>query len=732
MSSEGLERKRRSNHVHSFVVFGALIIMVLCGTWPLGSHLTDSVVCTKLASFAPADGDPYLFLWNAYHCQRWLRGSEASVLFSSMLFSPDGLDLTYHTLTLINSIPMALLRDYLTPAASYNSCFLLQAFFSALGTFCCLRFLGASRGWSLVGAWLFFAGPPRTSHVTEHLNILSTGAIPFVVLYVEKWLARPSLASAIALAGSVAAAAYSSLYYLASSLLLILVITLPRWFTRSFWSEWRRRIPGIGLVLGLSSLLLAPRLVPMLKNTALGDRSTSHVISYSPDLSDLFEPPRTHPLLRPDVTTSRNIETQITPGITTWILLMLVVVWGSRGVRRYCAYGLGFYLLSLGPVVLLDNQPLELLGRQIPLPFAVIRSLPGGGALRCSGRLAIVGMLFFAIAIGLGLRALARKSMLGVCILLALNVFELMPAPLPVKAISPDSFNSLKGSREGAVLTIPTDWSIRVIQFEQSYHERPLLFGFSARVPEFHFLRYENYPLYQRLLRENLTEMSLVAALDSEELWDIATIFGVSGLVVYKDLLPFEVPPAKVSDALRKRFRLKTFVDQPTRLLVDFEPEPNSFELSNQLRYYFTSQWFGGEQWPGNNDGEVRWSRGSKSEIQVLSPTDDYTMNCELLPSPAYAGTTPTLTVKVSGLTVTTLDLAATWNRLELPHALTASLGKPLTTISFSLKPEPQRLQGLPIADDSRQIGFAIRNLAFHPDSSSRLCPRGEKENETN
>jgi len=136
-------------------------------------------------------------------------------------------------------------------------------------------------------------------------------------------------------------------------------------------------------------------------------------------------------------------------------------------------------VLSMGPVLVVDGHPLEVMGRALPLPWRFIEDLPGFDALSLLYRFAGPAGLCLTVLADLGV---PRRwgSTVGALVALETLTFSParhLPAVTPLPSAAP--FETLAAAPEGAVINLPLG-SGRTALYEQTIHEKPLAAGLNT------------------------------------------------------------------------------------------------------------------------------------------------------------------------------------------------------------------------------------------------------------
>ena len=165
--------------------------------------------------------------------------------------------------------------------------------------------------------------------------------------------------------------------------------------------------------------------------------------------------------------------------------------WIATGDARFwLAIGLVFLVLSMGPFLRVAGVDTGL-----PLPQALLRYVPVFSNARIPGRAAVMVQLGVAVLFACAVAGTARRRPAAVAIAAAL-LLETMPAHLPADRVPrADAVDAAltRATADGAVAELPLglrDGFGEVGQLDhralahQLWHQRPLVGGFVARLPE--------------------------------------------------------------------------------------------------------------------------------------------------------------------------------------------------------------------------------------------------------
>jgi hypothetical protein len=182
--------------------------------------------------------------------------------------------------------------------------------------------------------------------------------------------------------------------------------------------------------------------------------------------------------------------------------------------RGWVAMALVSFVLSLGPYIFVRNTVIE-----VPMPFFLLRAVPGLDAMRVPGRFGLLGALGISILAAAALTdvvgRIPRRAALVVALVGAVTVVELFPTTLPHRSIDVSEVYDViaHDASDGAVLEIPIKWSTTQDQigFEntdqdflfllyQRVHRRPVVSGAVSRYPDADLAELVSIPLYRQVL----------------------------------------------------------------------------------------------------------------------------------------------------------------------------------------------------------------------------------------
>lgn len=538
---------------HLAIALAGYSLLALLFTWPLAAHFTTHV---------PGDGsdDPAL-AWNLWWVKHALLDLHTNPLFTDYMFYPIGINLAYFTITLLNGLLAIPLQALFGLVVANNLIVLGHFLLSAMGMYYLAAYilqgdaswlprfstgnkfttivLAPAQGW-IIPLASFFAGTVFAFFPGKFLfagygqvNVLSTGWIPFYVLYFLKacrptnasgpaTLLDPVLAGVFLLFNALSEYTYASFLLIFTGFYLIYL-----WFADRPALLNRRLARNLGIILAIFLAGFSPFLYEMVREMRLeGDYMMvgwGFADVFSADLLGFFVPSTLHPFLGAWARGFRFTYTNFaTIGYTTLALSLLAglvaglaspnrvsraadagaeqaaAAWAKgpsfkqAGSIRFWGYAaLAFFVLMLGPVLHINGQyvfDLDGLPIRFPLPFILLHYIPFFKGNRYPSRFVVLLMLCLAMLAAWGLAWLltrtARRTGSGAKVVagaaLCLLAFDSLSIPLPLSDLMVPAIYHRIAQEPGdfAILELPLGWrngfritgaQHKVIMYQQFY-----------------------------------------------------------------------------------------------------------------------------------------------------------------------------------------------------------------------------------------------------------------------
>jgi len=451
---------------------------------------------TKFSSHFFTDaGDGMTNVWNIWWVNKAVGELHQLPWSTTYLHFPHGTTLLAHTLNPFNGFLGIPLLRFLTLIQAFNVIIVFSFAVGGLTAFLLAYHFSRSYGGSLLAGFIFSFSNYHFTHAEGHLQLVALEWIPLFVLGWFVFVTRPSIAGGLASALALLAVIlcdYYYFFYCVIAALLIVIWKMVKEKDMFFLFRWARLFPLLAFLAGtlVTSVPLVIGLVLLnLRNPLTGWHDPRF---YSLDLFAAFIPGghwRFAPLT--ESYWSRlpgNIhENSVHMGLS--LVFILVYVWFRRKKIQEASLGLWygililFAILSLGPVLHVWGKELS----WFKLPYALLELVfpplrMGGVPVRMMVMVMLCASLIAAVGFGDILASRRRTRWLALPIV-AFLLFEYLPKPMPATRIQvPEYVKFLKNlPPRGGVIDLVSDQHTGL--YYQTVHQKPLAFGYIARVP---------------------------------------------------------------------------------------------------------------------------------------------------------------------------------------------------------------------------------------------------------
>lgn len=624
---------------------GLICLITIASLWPLLPNIQTHIPMPsgiKLGSHASGDADPFMFCWNYYWIQGWLSNTHPLYLCTA-LHHPFGIALEHHTLALTNGILGFPFLLAVSPLITCNLLLMFQLLLTGTAFFLACRLLNYSILAAFAGTLIAMLWPARSIRDLVHPNLSGTGflcmTLIFMILAMKHLKVRYLAGCMLSAAATAAMDLHQILFLVIMSVGFIPLI--PGRFVRK---------AGIWIVVLTACLLpTIPIALPVLRSSSdFLERSIEEKERFSVDPSAFVIPDGrllSGRLAGNPLYPERDpIESTAYLGLSVILILLIGRVWAHPGARSWLAIGGFCAILALGPTLQIGSV-------SIPMPYRLLSDLPGLGIMRAPGRFMIPAGFAVAFAIAALLSRFQKrpKSLFWTSSALLLLVIDLFPAPIPItSARIPSIYDHLTAPdpNRPALIDIPGDLSIRMYQYYQTQHRRPISSGFASRIPPSVFHVRDGIPLLRQLDDPQTASSALMKATPAE-ISDLLAILRASTIIIHRQYLDrrLALPP----DMLAILWQADRWRDDGDRIVLDFSkpPKPEMHEKTphshgptdivhacpapihheTPARAYFLTGWHPVEDW-GTDRADVRWMRAGTGNITIFASPDTPSLHC--------------------------------------------------------------------------------------------------------
>jgi hypothetical protein len=661
-------------------------------------------------------------VWNLWHVNEAVTNGH-NPYASALIYYPVGAtNLSHHSLA-AGFFPFTFLVKKLSgasplyPLYAYRlliiSCFTLLLYSS----YRLLRELGCSIWASATAAVAYSFADFYMEHVT-HLNMLAGFFIPLTALSLVRLYRRPErFSNLVTTALLLSCAIYFTEFtlYIHLGLLLLVVLMLLTKERHTLIMKLRQVGRWRGLASLIIYLLIITPFIALLLTDDFLRPPASETSLYSANLAGFFTP---YPVRTPLYgQLFAGLGARITTGIggyevfTSFVLMAsaTLALWKSRRriVRVGAILALIFYVLSLGPTLKFLSVETG-----IPLPYALLGSLPPFDANRTPSRFIVMGLFFLMIVAACGLtwlnRALAeRRRSLSFIIMPLLFVWATAeaysPTPRQQKIIIPPGVEKVGA---GPVLNLPLLEADGYALFLQIFHRQPISTGYLARGSE---QRHAQFVKLRRLLEEGGAQLCEGAARMGFRQLIIAPEAHWLRQAPLKAPLDFSRCQLSIVDLRRQDSASPARNDEATWILP---AQPQSFPLIQaKTRIEFSKPqseaflWYG---WSGR-EPHSRWTEHRRAAIVFrLEEASTVVMRIRMSPYLSQGKlTSQRVTLSLNGETLETLtltELEAKEYSIQLPRQLLREQNE----LTFEM-PDAQSPKQLGVGGDLRLLGINVQ-----------------------
>ena len=601
-----------------FLALGCYTLLGLLVTFPLITQFDRQIIANQ-----PGQVDGYLGIWNVWWTSQALTSGEP-LYHTPRLFHPQGLDLFWQTLSVpqgLLALPITLLFE---PLVAYN--FLIVASYTLGGyaAFLFVRYLlareygldWATQTSALIAGAIYALAPFHNQKVLDaQLEVASIQWLPLALLAVHILLERRTWPWVIISALLLLWVGLGTWYY---GLFVLIYTGMAAGLWALGGTDWPDRLRR--LAWGLSPLvvwlvLMAQRLIDLARtgDELLGDARVEQYDAAA-DLIAFWLPNPLHPLWGAAI---ERMYLGWYPGDILWnvslglvgTILAIGGVWVARlKVWRWVVLAVLTALFAMG-------AELKLFGFEtgLPLPYALLRDLPGIRSSHRPNHIVLITILITALLAAYGVRSLLSRWPrwrwgIGAGLLVAIFAIDGWAGSQPLFARPmPTAYHELRAA-EGAFLPIPTHLNISNSEhlWYQTVHERPIIGGFIGREPPYPLARYA--PGFKELRFGVAEADDIISPGWPSAARESLAAYGISHVLYHPPTMRETLPSMQ---ALIGEMGLVATVQDP---LLEVYPVPPLTEVRPLV--YLGAGWG-----PIERDGDDRWRwMEGRAEIYLYNP----------------------------------------------------------------------------------------------------------------
>jgi len=375
---------------HALVIF-CFCVLTLILTFPLIFNMDKTM--------ARDPKDTIVFMWNMW----WMKTAITeghSLFYTPYLFHPEGVDLTFHTLTPLNSFIGMLLVPLFGFIPTYNLLVLLTFPLAGYSMYLFGKYLTGNKSAAFLMGILFAFSSWHMYHMMTHLNFASLQFIPLYLLFLFKTIDEPTMRRSC-ITGIILA----TIFYLEPTYALFMLMVTGLVILSLLWrtAEKEQKRKGIICLSGMLivfGLLVSPLVARMIIKS--GEHATFRIEKERVDLVDYLRRPESATVLP-----GKGGYPYLGWGV---LLLAFIGVWYAKNRGVWCT------MAGLALLITLGTKGILIAGKEwfpwLTLPAGVFAKIPLLDAVRFS-RYSFLVSLGVIILAGWGAKVLLERFSLN-------------------------------------------------------------------------------------------------------------------------------------------------------------------------------------------------------------------------------------------------------------------------------------------------------------------------------
>ena len=343
-----------------------------------------------------------------------------------------------------------ILHAILGEPLAYNIYWLSSFILAALAAYLLTKYLTKNKTVSFIAGVIYAFSPIHFAYAAGFGGATHIEWIPFYVLFLLKYIHKPSLKYFAATGLFFALLASNEDHFAAYTLVFTLLVFIYFFCQRQELIRNKKFIKYSALGTILGGIYLFWKFIPLIK-ISLSENNylnpgLEQAIRYSADSLGIVVPPVTHLLYGEffspiyEYFTGNQSEHTIFIGFTTLFFVVLAIIYGKRKfyVKFWGLVAFVFYILSLGPFL----HFLGTIEPKIPMPYLLFYEyVPFFDNIRGVGRMFIIAMLAFSILAGFGIKIFLTKynnkkyRYIMPAVILFIIIFEFLSIPVKTSSI---------------------------------------------------------------------------------------------------------------------------------------------------------------------------------------------------------------------------------------------------------------------------------------------------------
>ncbi|MBW2995366.1 hypothetical protein KY312_03360, partial [Candidatus Woesearchaeota archaeon] len=443
-------------------------------------------------------GDHCQALWNIWWVPYSLFTLHKGFYYTDYLFYPIGASLTYHWLSIANTMIFLPFRLFFGVETIFNLIVFCSFFLSAFSMFLLIYYLTKNKSAAFIAGVIYGFCPWRYIHFM-HINLLSMQYMPLAALFILRIYDKPNKRDAIFGAIFLFLNALSCWYYMQFFFMFFGIYVV--FFAVKLWNDKKKLVSWLkhlGIMLLVFGIAIFPFVYPMIKENLTTNYLDIHrgwMTLEGADLLSFVIPSSDHLLFGEAVSPIYQnflfggqydfliIEKVNYLGITVLLISIFALIFAKFKYKfLWLINAVLFLIISMGIYLRINGAKI------IKLPYYYFDYIPFMTASRWPARYSVMIVFFLAIIFSYGFKELIEKfgnktyKILIFLGILGLILFEFMPKPMPMDSMSiPEEYNIIKDDKEEFAILEVGMRSSEIGMYWQTIHNKKILYGGVSR-----------------------------------------------------------------------------------------------------------------------------------------------------------------------------------------------------------------------------------------------------------
>jgi hypothetical protein len=386
----------KNKFIYSVLIVSLLFLAIAIGfNFDLIRHFSSSI-----PGRADYTDGPF-FMWNIWWVKKAIL-AHISPYFTSIVFYPQNVNLSFHTLTVFFGIISFIPEYFLSLVKIYNLIYILSFIMSGLGTYLVINYLTKNKLASFLGGVIFAFTPYIFGHIyAGHLNLVNIWTLPFFVYFLYLFYENNSWKNLAFLTFVVVAQTYIDFHYLLFMFMATIIFVIWRLIFDPSKIITKKNLVSAIIIVAVWFIVSFPLLSATYK-TYKNTNQTGATYEYT-DLYNYLRPSPFHPIfgkIQSDFIDKMGFlgskrENTVFLGYTALALAILTLIFVKNKEKwLWVIVFLVFFILSLGPKLQINGLAYN------ALPYKLLEKLPLFSSGLVASRFVVMAILSLSVLSG--------------------------------------------------------------------------------------------------------------------------------------------------------------------------------------------------------------------------------------------------------------------------------------------------------------------------------------------